>query len=189
MLQALAEAHSEREIWWLHGARNSRDHSFAAEARAVLDSLPNARAHVYYSRPGPDDVEGRDFESAGRLSAPLLGELDPPRDAEAYLCGPAPFMEEISAGLAAMGLDVSRIHTEPFGPAPEQTPGIAPTAARTPHPPAGDQGTVQRSNSPAATSPSAGATTTRASSSSPKPATYPSAGHAAPVSATAAKRP
>ncbi len=141
MLQALAEAHSDREIWWLHGARNSRDHSFAAEARAVLDSLPNARAHVYYSRPGPDDVEGRDFESAGRLSAPLLGELDPPRDAEAYLCGPAPFMEEISAGLAAMGLDVSRIHTEPFGPAPEQTPGIAPTAARTPHPPAGDQGT------------------------------------------------
>ena len=141
MLQALAEEHSEREIWWLHGARSSRDHSFATEARAVLASLPNARAHVYYSRPGPDDLEGRDFESAGRLSAPLLAELDPPRDAEAYLCGPAPFMEEISAGLAAMGLDASRIHTEPFGPAPGQTPGIASTAARTPHPPAGEPGT------------------------------------------------
>ncbi len=119
MLQALAEEHSEREVWWLHGARSGRGHSFAAEARAVVDSLPNARAHVYYSRPGPDDLEGGDFESAGRLSAPLLAELDPPRDAEAYLCGPAPFMEEISAGLAAMGLEASRIHTEPFGPAPE----------------------------------------------------------------------
>ena len=69
MLHALAEEHSDREIWWLHGARNSREHSFAAEARALLASLPNARAHVYYSRPGPNDVGGRDFDSAGRLTA------------------------------------------------------------------------------------------------------------------------
>src|SRR5215217_5866344 len=128
MLQALAEEHSEREIWWLHGARSGRDHSFATEARALLASLPNARARVYYSRPGPNDREGRDFDSAGRLSAALLAELDPPRDAEAYLCRPAPFMEEISAGLAGMGLDALRIHTEPFGPAPGLTPGIASAA-------------------------------------------------------------
>jgi ferredoxin-NADP reductase/MOSC domain-containing protein YiiM/ferredoxin len=141
MLQALANEHSEREIWWLHGARSSRDHSFATEAHALLASLPNVRAHVYYSRPGPNDLEGRDFDSAGRLSAPLLAELDPPRGAEAYLCGPAPFMEEISASLAAMGLEASRIHTEPFGAAPGLTPGIESTAARTPHPPAGEPGT------------------------------------------------
>ena len=51
MLHALAEEHSDREIWWLHGARSSRDHSFAAEARALLASLPNVRTHVCYSRP------------------------------------------------------------------------------------------------------------------------------------------
>ena len=141
MLHALAEEHSEREIWWLHGARSSRDHSFAAEARALLASLPNVRTHVYYSRPGPNDLEGRDFDSAGRLTASLLAELEPPRDAEAYLCGPTPFMDEISAGLAAIGLDASHIHTEPFGPAPGLTPGIAATPARTPHPPAGQPGT------------------------------------------------
>jgi ferredoxin-NADP reductase/MOSC domain-containing protein YiiM len=140
MLQALAEEHSDREIWWLHGARNRRDHPFAAEARALLASLPNARGHVYYSRPGPDDLEGRDFDSAGRLTGSALAELDPPRAAQAYLCGPAPFMEEISAGLAAMGIDTSRIHTEPFGPAPGLTPGIAAGPARTPHPPAGQPG-------------------------------------------------
>ena len=140
MLQALAEAHSDREIWWLHGARSSRDHPFAAEAKALLAALPNASAHVYYSRPGPDDIEGRDYDSAGRLTASVLAELEPPRDAEAYLCGPTPFMDEISAGLAAMGIDASRIHTEPFGPAPGLTPGIAATPARTPHPPAGEPG-------------------------------------------------
>ena len=140
MLQALAKEHSDREIWWLHGARSSRDHSFAAETRTLLASLPNVRTHVYFSRPGPHDLEGRDFDSAGRLTPSLLAELKPPRDAEAYLCGPAPFMDEISAGLAAMGIDASHIHTEPFGPAPGLTPGIAATPARTPHPPAGQPG-------------------------------------------------
>jgi ferredoxin-NADP reductase/ferredoxin len=140
MLNALGEKHSDREIWWLHGARSSRDHSFAAEARALLASLPNVRTRVCYSRPDPNDLEGRDFDTAGRLTASLLAELAPPRDAEAYLCGPTPFMEEISAGLAALGLDASHIHTEPFGPAPGLTPGIAATPARTPHPPAGQPG-------------------------------------------------
>jgi ferredoxin-NADP reductase/MOSC domain-containing protein YiiM/ferredoxin len=140
MLHALASEHAEREIWWLHGTRSSRDHCFAAEARPLLASLPNAHTHVCYSRPGPDDLEGRDFDSAGRLTPSLLAELAPPRDAEAYLCGPTPFMEEISAGLAAMGIDASRVHTEPFGPAPGLTPGIAATPARPPHPPAGQPG-------------------------------------------------
>jgi ferredoxin len=51
-----------------------------------------------------------------------------------------PFMDEISAGLAAMGVDAARIHTEPFGPAPGLTPGIAATPARAPHPPVGEPG-------------------------------------------------
>ena len=140
MLHALAEEHSDREIWCLHSARDNREHSFAAEARALIASLPNARRRVYYSRPGPNDVEGRDFDSAGRLTGSLLAELEPPRDAQAYLCGPAPFMDEISAGLAAIGVDASRIHTEPFGPAPGLTPGIAATPARAPHPPVGKPG-------------------------------------------------
>jgi ferredoxin-NADP reductase/MOSC domain-containing protein YiiM/ferredoxin len=140
MLHALATEHSDREIWWLHGARSSREHSFAAEARALLASLRNVRSHVCYSRPGPDDLEGRDFDSAGRLTASLLAELEPPRNAEAYLCGPAPFMEEVSAGLAAIGLGAAHVHTEPFGPAPGLTPGIAATSTRTPHSPAGAPG-------------------------------------------------
>jgi ferredoxin len=140
MLHALAEQHSDREVWWLHGARSGREHSFAAEARTLLASLPNVRSHVYYSRPGPDDLEGRDFDVAGRLAASVLAELAPTQSAEAYLCGPAPFMDEISAGLVAVGLEASHIHTEPFGPAPSLTPGIAPAPTRSAHLPAGRPG-------------------------------------------------
>ncbi len=140
MLQALGQEHSDREIWYLYGARNGREHPFAAEARALLASLPNVRAHVYYSRPGPADLEGRDYDSAGRLTASLLAELNPPSAAEVYVCGPSAFMDDVSAGLAALGFDASRVHTEVFGPAAGQTPGIAATPARAPHPPAGPPG-------------------------------------------------
>jgi ferredoxin-NADP reductase/MOSC domain-containing protein YiiM len=140
MLHALAEERSDREIWWLHGARSRRQHCFAAEARTLLSSLPDVRTRIYYSSPCPDDVEGRDFDTAGRLTAAALAELDPPHDAQAYVCGPIPFMDEISAGLAAVGLDAAQIHTEPFGPAPGLTPGIAPAPVRTPHPPPGAAG-------------------------------------------------
>src|SRR6185312_1409515 len=95
---------------------------------------------VYYSAPGRDDLQGRDFDAVGRLTPAVLLELEPPRDAEAYICGPAGFMDDVSAGLAAIGLDASRIHTEPFGPEASSTPGIAPAPARVPHLPPGHRG-------------------------------------------------
>ena len=134
------QEHSSREIWWLHGARNGSEHSFAAEVQALLASLPNTHSYVSYSLPGPNDVVGHGFDGAGRLTGSLLAEIGPPRDAQAYLCGPAPFMDEISAGLSSLGIEASQIHAEPFGPAPSQTPGIMAAPTRAPHPPDGQVG-------------------------------------------------
>jgi len=139
MLHALAAGRSGRDIWWLHGARSRADEPFAAESRALLAALPSAHRHICYSRPGPGDIQGRDYQTAGRLSAPVFDALDLPRGAEAYLCGPAAFMAEVSAALVATGIQAARIRTEVFGTGPAQTPGIAPEA-RPPHPPAGKPG-------------------------------------------------
>ncbi|WP_198318743.1 MOSC and FAD-binding oxidoreductase domain-containing protein [Pseudofrankia inefficax] len=140
MLHALAAEKSGRTVWWLHGARTPADEAFAAESRALVASLPDARRLVCLSHPAPGhDVD--DQHSGGRLAAPVLSALDLPRDAEAYLCGPDRFMADISAALVALGLDAGRIHTEIFGAPPAQTPGIAATLARPPHQPAGEPGT------------------------------------------------
>ena len=139
-VHALAAARSGRDIWWLHGARRRADEPFAAESRALLAALPSAHRHILYSSPGPGDILGRDYDTAGRLSAPVLAALDLPRDADAYLCGPPAFMADVSAALAAAGIQAARIRTEVFGAGPAQTPGIAPAAARRPHPPAGQPG-------------------------------------------------
>jgi ferredoxin-NADP reductase len=138
MLHALAGRRSRRDVWWLHGARSRAEEPFVAESRSLLARLAGGHRHICFSRPGPDDVEGRDYQAEGRLSAPVLAALDLPRDAEAYLCGPAAFMADVSAALAAMGID--RVRTEIFGAAPALTPGIAAAAARPPHLPPGEPG-------------------------------------------------
>jgi ferredoxin-NADP reductase/MOSC domain-containing protein YiiM len=140
MLHALAAAKSGRDIWWLHGARNRAQEPFAAESRSLLATLPRGHRHVCYSHPNAGDVQGRDYQTTGRLTAAVLAGLDVPRDADAYICGPAAFMAEVSAALVSLGVDGGRVHTEIFGAAPSQTPGIAAQATRPPHPPAGAPG-------------------------------------------------
>jgi len=138
MLHALAGTRSGRDTWWLHSARNRAEQPFAAESRSLLAQLTSGHQHICYSRPGPNDVPGRDYHTQGRLSASVLATLNPPRDAEAYMCGPAAFMADTSAALAAMG--INRVHTEIFGATPAQTPGIAAMPPRPPHPPPGAPG-------------------------------------------------
>jgi ferredoxin-NADP reductase/MOSC domain-containing protein YiiM len=139
MLHALVEAGSQREVWWLHGARNRAEEPFAAEARSLLARLPRTHLHVCYSQPGPDDVLGDDYQSAGRLSGAALAGLGLPRDADAYICGPAGFMAETSDALVKLGLGRDQIRTEIFGAGPALTPGIA-TVTVPPHQPAGTPG-------------------------------------------------
>jgi ferredoxin-NADP reductase/MOSC domain-containing protein YiiM len=141
MLHALAGAGSGREIWWLHGARSRADEPFASESRSLLAQLARGHRHICFSHPGPDDVPGRDYQTPGRLTADVLAGLSLPRDADAYLCGPAAFMADVSGALENLGISRARVHTEIFGAAGSSTPGIAPAAARPPHPPAGQPGT------------------------------------------------
>jgi len=140
MLHSLAASGSAREIWWLHGARSRAEEPFAAESKSLLTALPHGHLHVCYSRPGPHDVEGRDYQSHGRLSAPALRALALPVDGDAYICGPTSFMADVSDALVALGLDRPRIHTEIFGAGPSLTPGIADSPARPVHVPAGEPG-------------------------------------------------
>ncbi len=130
MLHTLAAAGSDRDIWWLHGARNRAEEPFTAESSSLVGALPRGHRHICYSRPGPGEVQGRDYQTAGRLSATVLSALKLPRDAAAYICGPAAFMADVSAALVGLGVDGTRIRTEIFGAAPSITPGIAPAAAR-----------------------------------------------------------
>ena len=140
MLHALKASASTREIWWLHGARNGHEHPFAAEARRALEALAHHKSYICYSTPGPDDRLGVDFDAVGRLNAQMIEELNLPRDADVYICGPSTFMSDMTAGLTRYGVAQDHIHTEIFGAAPSITPGIASSPRQPPHFPPGPPG-------------------------------------------------
>jgi ferredoxin-NADP reductase len=141
MLHALAAEASPREAWWLHEARHRREHPFAQETHTLLKALAHGHSHIRYSSPDPEDRLGVDFDAHGRLDMGVLRELEVPRNADFYICGPPAFMSNLTAGLAAWGIAPSRIHTELFGSGPSETPGVAVSPCRPPHLPAGPSGT------------------------------------------------
>jgi ferredoxin-NADP reductase/ferredoxin len=144
MLHSLAAEISPREVWWLFGARNGEDHAFAEESRNLVKALPRGKSFIAYSRPGPRDRPGVDFDASGRITVEVLEKLGVPRDADFYLCGPAPFLRDLSNGLMAWGVSDDRVHTEIFGPGKPITPGVVDPSHAAPHPPEGPVGSGPR---------------------------------------------
>jgi ferredoxin-NADP reductase/MOSC domain-containing protein YiiM/ferredoxin len=139
MLHQLAAAHSQREIWWLYGARGPREHPFASEAHALLASLPHASELVFYSAATPAE-RSLAHAAPGRLTKEALSGLSLPPGASAYICGPASFMTDMRDALTVIGLDQAAIHTELFGALAAINPGITGQVSKPPHQPPGPPG-------------------------------------------------
>jgi len=135
MLHAESAAASGRSLWWVHSARDGGHHPFAAEVRARLAQLPNARAFVFFSRAAASDRLGVDYDAEGRLDLSLLQTAGLPLDAVFYFCGPAAYAAALKLDLGRLGVPADRIRSESFGPsAPAAANGILP------HQPAGAAG-------------------------------------------------
>jgi len=139
MLHALAAQKSEREIWWIYGARDRADHPFAEEARSSLKQLPRARSYIVYSRPAATDQLGLDFDASGHIDAALVEKIGVSPNSEFYLCGPSSFLETMRDGLRNWGVPARNVQTEIFGTLESITPGMA-RVSHTPHSPQGPPG-------------------------------------------------
>ena len=154
MLHGLAAERSEREVWWLHSARDAEQQAFGQEVHRLLGSLPSAHELVFHtasegvsadgggSRASADGVSGRSPVPVrhGHLSAKVLAEFGLPAAASAYICGPERFMADMTEALVGLGLDRGSVHTELFGALAPINPGVVDVARVAPHPPAGPPG-------------------------------------------------
>jgi ferredoxin-NADP reductase/MOSC domain-containing protein YiiM len=139
MLHELATTSSTRPVWWVHVARNAAAHPFAAEAHRLLDSLPQAHEHVFYTAPEPGTAPDPSV-TTGRPTAAALARLGVPADATAYVCGPAAFMTAMGTALQELGIPPARIRTELFGALPAVNPGVVDGSRIPPHQPPGPRG-------------------------------------------------
>jgi ferredoxin-NADP reductase/MOSC domain-containing protein YiiM len=139
MLHTLAAEKSQREVWWIYGARNRADHPFAEESHSLLKQLSRGRGCIVYSRPTAGDQIGVDFDAAGHIDTPLLERIGVPQGSDFYLCGPSSFLKNMRDGLKSWGVPAENVHTEIFGVLESITPGMA-QVEHTPHLPQGPPG-------------------------------------------------
>lgn len=109
MLHAVATEASTREVWWLYGTRSGREHPFAEESCELLKMLAHSLSHICYSSPDSEDQLNVDFDAPGRLDVRVLANM--PRNGDYYICGPSTFMSDMTAGLLALGVESSSVHT------------------------------------------------------------------------------
>lgn len=106
-----------RATWFIQSARRLADLAFREEVDTLIakagDQLTAIRV---LSQPETSARVGEDFHLAGRIDLNLLKALLPFNDFDFYVCGPAPFTQDIYDGLRGMHIRDERIHAETFGP-------------------------------------------------------------------------
>ena len=107
----------KRRLYLFYGVRNGADHAFKALLEGFAQSHPAFTLDVLYGAPGPDDVEGRDFQHAGFIDVALLKRVLSHGRHLFYVCGPPAMMAALVPALAVWGVPRSDIHFESFGPA------------------------------------------------------------------------
>jgi ferredoxin-NADP reductase/MOSC domain-containing protein YiiM len=136
MLHALAAERSQRQVWWIYGARDRANHPFAEESRSLLRQLSREQSYVVYSRPAATDQLEMDFDTSGHIDTTLLERIGVSPTSDFYLCGPSSFLQNLRDGLRNWGVLAENVHMEVFG----ALEGIAPGMARVDHTPHLPQG-------------------------------------------------
>lgn len=114
MLKTLLK-NTERQLVFVHGARNSHVHAMRDRISAVAETNCRLTSIVFYDAPLPDDAQGYDYDLEGVVDLRRIADRVVIPDADYYVCGPIPFMRSQLEALRELGVDESRVHHEVFG--------------------------------------------------------------------------
>jgi len=117
MLASLDQAGDRREVYFVYGVRNSREHPFREELEELTARNPRGKLFIAYSQPLDSDREQVDYHLAGRITVDFLQQIVPPGRYDYYLCGPGGMMRSLVEGLVDQGVPEDGIRYEAFGPA------------------------------------------------------------------------
>lgn len=112
MLHVLAK--QERQVYFVHGARNGTHSPLMEEVADLARSVDSIHLYVLYSQPHSEDMEGIDYHRTGRVDGRALERFVPMIDAEFYVCGPKKFLADIVSYLIERGIAEKDIHIESF---------------------------------------------------------------------------
>ena len=111
MAKACTVENPNREVYFVHGARNGKSHAFQQEVMTLAAQNSNLKVHYRYSR--PQDGDGGNYNSVGYVDVDLIKELVG-LNAEFYLCGSPAFMDSLREGLKEWGIPENQVFFESF---------------------------------------------------------------------------
>ena len=110
---AAGETH-KKDIFFIHAARNSQAQALREELANL--AMQNSNLHLFFAweEVQENEIAGRDYHQQGRLNLEALPAGWLPKEADYYLCGPAPFMQEQHQALIRLGIPPEKIFSEAF---------------------------------------------------------------------------
>ena len=105
----------KKEIYFIHAARSSEVHALRKELKNLASQNDNLHVFIAYENVKEDEVPGKDYQVKGRLDLNALPAAYLPAEADYYLCGPVPFMQEQYRSLISLGVPEEKIFSEAFG--------------------------------------------------------------------------
>jgi anaerobic selenocysteine-containing dehydrogenase/ferredoxin-NADP reductase len=114
LLESLPPGRPHAPLLLLYGNRNGASHAFRQRLAALGQRLPGLRILNLYSRPGADDVLGRDYDQVGRIGPSLIPSSLLKRRPLVYLCGAMEMMKTITSALVEAGVPRLDIQYEAF---------------------------------------------------------------------------
>ncbi|EGG20401.1 flavohemoglobin [Cavenderia fasciculata] len=116
MLHYLQTSQHQGQVNWVHAAQNLSTRAFNEEVEKIGATLPKFKSFQFLSEVSPSALQV-DNTFAGRINLSQLDkDLIKQDDMHYYTCGPVGFMQEVAKQLLSMGVPVSNIHYELFGP-------------------------------------------------------------------------
>ena len=111
MLNAVCDAHSNREVWFFYGVTNKDEHIMSEHLKEIAKAHHNINVRICYSDPRDNvDQPDVDFDFAERVSVDLFKRCLPSNNYDFYICGPPPMMTSLVDGLTAWQVPTDRIH-------------------------------------------------------------------------------
>ena len=115
LLDATASG-SKRQIFFLYGVGNGKNHAMKATLKEIAQAHPNITLLSFYNDPLDTDEEGRDYDHKGNISVDFLKTLLPSKNCQFYICGPPPMMKAVISDLKAWGAPEQSVFFEAFNP-------------------------------------------------------------------------
>ncbi|MBL6010050.1 NO-inducible flavohemoprotein [Bacillus halotolerans] len=115
MLKTSVSKHPERQILFIHAAKNSEYHALRDEAEEAAEHSSVKTAFVY-REPTEEDRAGDIQFHEGQIDQQFLKNLIANTDADYYICGSPSFITQMHKLVSELGSAPESIHYELFGP-------------------------------------------------------------------------